>query len=305
MKLTMDQIEAKMTAAWGRQALVVPHRICGNRYTYVVTDHHEHWLALLKSWVGGRIVFEPVGARWPEDPWPDAVLEAVELAHAYFKNEGNTAAVTRLARAETIALVRNWSQLGDDLDTYLIASQSKGGVIYRVNGRCDCPDWLHNGVPGGWCKHRIARALAKRATEILKNGDGAESGQDSSAPKAPCSEEPVKDQNTTDRPARQIELLVLYEADGAGAFARIHSDGKLLEFKAGGQVTEAPSKDLNALYRWLQDQGYTADMTQFQWLDRNQGHRRRRQVYVLDEAAKRVQALPVQHSRGRAKLFKQ
>jgi hypothetical protein len=38
--------------------------------------------------------------------------------------------------------------LGDQLDTYMIPSQRMGGVPYQVNGRCTCPDWLHNGVPG-------------------------------------------------------------------------------------------------------------------------------------------------------------
>ena len=82
----------------------------------------------------------------------------------------------------------------------------------------------------------------------------------------------------------EVELIVLYEADGAAAFARIHSGGKLLEFKADGQVIEAPTNDLNELYRWLQDHDFIPDMTRFGWLDRNQGNRRRRQVYTHHQA---------------------
>jgi hypothetical protein len=87
MKLTTDQVEAKMTAAWGRQAFVVAHRICGNRLSYVATDHQDHWLPLLRTWENGRAVFEPVAARWPEEAWADAVLEAVEMG----KDQGNVA----------------------------------------------------------------------------------------------------------------------------------------------------------------------------------------------------------------------
>ena len=43
MKLTIDQVQTKMAAAWGRQAFVVPYRLAGNLYCYLVTDHTEHW----------------------------------------------------------------------------------------------------------------------------------------------------------------------------------------------------------------------------------------------------------------------
>ena len=92
--------------------------------------------------------------------------------------------------------------------------------------------------------------------------------------------------NTDEKGTRTdtIQLIVLYEADGAATFARIHSGGKLLEFKADGQVIEAPTNDLNELYRWLQDHDFIPDMTRFGWLDRNQGNRRRRQVYTHHQA---------------------
>jgi hypothetical protein len=53
MKLTIGQVEARMTRAWGKKAFVISHRLAGNHYGYVVTDHSEHWLPLLTSWVGG------------------------------------------------------------------------------------------------------------------------------------------------------------------------------------------------------------------------------------------------------------
>ena len=41
MKLTMEEVELKMAAAWGKQAFVIPYRLAGNRYSYVVSDHEE------------------------------------------------------------------------------------------------------------------------------------------------------------------------------------------------------------------------------------------------------------------------
>jgi hypothetical protein len=66
MKLTMSEVEARLTAAWGREVAVLPYRICGNRLTYLVTDHKAHWLLLLRTWEGGRVVFEPLGGRGQE-----------------------------------------------------------------------------------------------------------------------------------------------------------------------------------------------------------------------------------------------
>ena len=34
MKLTMTEVEAKLTAAWKREVFIVPYRLAGNRYTY-------------------------------------------------------------------------------------------------------------------------------------------------------------------------------------------------------------------------------------------------------------------------------
>jgi hypothetical protein len=130
---------------------------------------------LLSSWAGGHQLFELLIGRWPDvtpasDPWVDAVAEAVELARAYLVSQGDNAALKRLPRAQVIAEARNWTRLGDQLDTWLVPSCGKSGVVYQVNGRCTCPDFTDNGVK--WCKHRQARALAKRATEIRKNERG-------------------------------------------------------------------------------------------------------------------------------------
>jgi hypothetical protein len=98
--------------------------------------------------------------QWPHDG-RKLTTQAVELARAHFTEREDQLALKRLPRGLEIAMAQKWTRLGDEQDTWLIPSQSRGGVVYQVNGRCTCPDF-ESGVR--WCKHRLARALAKRAT---------------------------------------------------------------------------------------------------------------------------------------------
>jgi hypothetical protein len=290
MKLTIEQVEARMTAAWGRPAFVVPYRLAGNLYSWVVTDHREHWMPLFSSWAGGHQMLAPVSGRWPDIAptpalWMEAVAEAVELARAYFVSQGDSAALKRLPRAQAIAETQNWTLLGDELDTWLIPSCSKGGVVYQVNGRCTCPDFTDNGVR--WCKHRQARALAKRATEILKNKNGAGGGSNTPAPalvKGPTKGEADSTTAPTNGQAQRIDLIVAYELDEAQVVPCISGSGQLISFKADGQVTTPPVQTMPKLYRWLQEHGYAPDS--FKWLGWEHGLRQRRQTYVQQEVAR-------------------
>ena len=129
-----------MTAAWGAQAFLVPYRIWGNRYTYAVTDHGEHWLPLKTDWIQGQQVFEPKESDWPlPDLWAIAVSEALQRANAYFAERADRASLRRLPRAQAIALGQNWVRMGDAVDTWLIPSVTTPDVVYEVNGRCTCP----------------------------------------------------------------------------------------------------------------------------------------------------------------------
>jgi hypothetical protein len=58
VKLSKQQVEDRLTAAWGREAVVVPWRY-GNSHSFAVTDHGDHWMPLEVSWAGGRQLFEP------------------------------------------------------------------------------------------------------------------------------------------------------------------------------------------------------------------------------------------------------
>ena len=75
----------------------------------------------------------------------------------------------------------------------------------------------------------------------------------------------------------QVDLIVAYEADGAQFVPRIRGE-ELLEFRLDGQVMDPPAPTLDGIYRWLGTNGYVPDG--FKWLDRHEGRRRRRQVYV-------------------------
>ena len=50
--------------------------------------------------------------------------------------------------------------------TAKVASQSSGTTQYLVvNGTCECKDFPR--APSGWCKHRIAAGMQKRATALM------------------------------------------------------------------------------------------------------------------------------------------
>jgi hypothetical protein len=287
VRLSKQQVEDRLTAAWGSEAVVVPYPY-GNHRNFAATDHGTHWMPLVSSWAGVCHVFEPVSDDWPEaeqDTWDLAVVKAAGLARASFEGEGNRLALRRLPRGMVIAEARNWTRLGDELDTYLIPSQSKGGTVYQVNGRCTCPDWLLNGVPGGWCKHRIARALAIRATEMLKE-NGAGSAMDTSAPRDRSDKSTAQDQDTTQPDmgqAQRIDLVVAYMASEDDSLPYADANGKLVEFKADGKVALPPTRVVAEIYRWLQANDYVPDG--FKWLGWERGLRHRRQSYVLKEYA--------------------
>ena len=77
----------------------------------------------------------------------------------------------------------------------------------------------------------------------------------------------------------RVELIVVYEADGAQFMPRIRGE-ELLEFRLNGQAIEPPASTLGGIYRWLGANDYVPDGKRFKWIDRHEGRRRRRQVYV-------------------------
>jgi len=116
-------------------------------------------------------------------------------------------------------------------------------------------------LPGPPGRHRLVQAppraaLVLKARQIEK---GAGSAHDTPTPKAeaPTRETPTSTQDTPDLAPGQIELIVAYDAgEGLSPHRIVHGTGELVTVKADGQVIDAPAKDLDGLYRWLQASGY-------------------------------------------------
>src|SRR5438067_10215488 len=54
-----------------------------------------------------------------------------------------------------------------------VASQSNGKTIYhQVNGTCTCQDFTQEKAPNGFCKHRLAHGLYRRALELVQAEKG-------------------------------------------------------------------------------------------------------------------------------------
>jgi hypothetical protein len=104
------------------------------------------------------------GKPLPETParkaWRDAVAEIAEKAKATLPECNG-----RVDKAVAIVLNGDVELLPDGKAK--VASQSNGTTQYFVvNGECQCKDFPT--APSGWCKHRIAAGMAKRAYPLAK-----------------------------------------------------------------------------------------------------------------------------------------
>ena len=115
-----------------------------------------------------------------------------------------------------------------------VASQSNGTTVYHVvNGECTCRDFPKS--PSGWCKHRIAAGLYKRAQALVQRQrdagptDQAEpptpAAQPDSAPDGPTAalpEAPASVNVHLTIGGRQVQLT-LRDADEARVLARLET----------------------------------------------------------------------------------
>ena len=114
--------------------------------------------------------------------WRAAVAEIGEKAKATLPECNG-----RVEKAVAIVLNGDVELLPDGKAK--VASQSNGTTAhFVVNGICECRDFPK--APSGWCKHRIAAGMHKRATALAKQKlaqlDGASNGQAATpAPPAP------------------------------------------------------------------------------------------------------------------------
>src|SRR5262245_54958493 len=114
--------------------------------------------------------------------WREAVAAIAAKAKAALPETSNG----RLEKAVAIVLTGDVELLPDGKAK--VASQSNDTTQYVVcNGTCECGDFAR--VEGGWCPHRTAAAIHKRASALAKQKlaqlDGTSTGQ-AEAPRQPA-----------------------------------------------------------------------------------------------------------------------
>jgi hypothetical protein len=113
--------------------------------------------------------------------WREAVAEIAAKAKQTLPD-----CASRVEAAVKIVLAGDVELLPDGKAQ--VASQSNGATQYVVcNGECECRDFPK--APSGWCKHRIAVGLHKRAVALVQRKlndvhNGASNGQ-AEAPRQP------------------------------------------------------------------------------------------------------------------------
>jgi hypothetical protein len=105
------------------------------------------------------------GKSLPESPvrqaWRTAVAEIAERAKATLPQCNG-----RIEKAVQIVLNGDVELLSEGKAK--VASQSNGSTSYfLVNGTCECKDFAK--APSGWCKHRLAYGMYKRASALVKS----------------------------------------------------------------------------------------------------------------------------------------
>lgn len=141
--------------------------------------------------------------------WQAAVTAAEELARKAFA--GNDAVLSRLEAARELAVAQAWSRLGDQANTFVMGAGN--GQMYQVNGHCQCNDYQYRRREhGGWCKHRLGRALALRAEQLQQ-----EAGDASPSPAPMAAEATQRElQYTTEALSAQLDLSQVVELQWLG-----------------------------------------------------------------------------------------
>ena len=118
-------------------------------------------------------VFDGIPAEFPaKKAWREAIMAVAERAKAKLPE-----CTSRIANA--VKLVLNGDVEPRDDGTAQVHSQANGKPVYHLaNGSCTCPDYRK--AFEGWCKHRIATAIYRRARAQV-----AQQLQDLDAPAQP------------------------------------------------------------------------------------------------------------------------
>jgi hypothetical protein len=144
----------------------------------------------------------------------DAVHQVSALAHAKLPESLHG----RLERATALVLSGGVWVEEDGSTTHVRCTNG----FYQVNGHCPCPD--HGRALDGYCKHRLAKALYRRASEVVLEAPPAVSTALEAAPApsqptpAPLPEAPASVNLHLEIDGRQVQLTL-----------RDSDEGRLLE----------------------------------------------------------------------------
>jgi hypothetical protein len=164
--------------------------------------------------------------------WREAVAEIAERAKQTLPEANG-----RVDKAVAIVLAGDVELLADGKAK--VASQSNGTTEYVVcNGTCGCKDFAK--APSGWCKHRIAAGMQKRAQALVQktlsagtNGHAAPAP--TPPPPAPLPEAPASVNVHLIIGGRQVQLT-LRDSDESRLLARL--DVVLQRFPVGDKPAD-------------------------------------------------------------------
>lgn len=92
-------------------------------------------------------------------------LQALEMAESQARSALDPALAGRLSAG--IALVRDGRVFQTSAGLWEVDSASREGLVYSVNGTCNCDDAHFNKPPQGLCKHRLSVYLARRINQLM------------------------------------------------------------------------------------------------------------------------------------------
>jgi hypothetical protein len=136
-----------------------------------------------------------------------------------------------------------------------VASQANGTTEYVVcNGTCECKDFAK--APSGWCKHRIAAGMQKRATALMQRTLAQSNGQaeppsqptpaQPDAPTAPLPEAPVSITLKATLHGHEV-MVTLRGVDFASVKAQVEQASEWLRVQAPAQP---PTQSTEHADRW-------------------------------------------------------
>ena len=171
--------------------------------------------------------------------WHEAVAEIAERAKQTLPECHG-----RVDKAVAIVLNGDVELLADGKAK--IASQSNGATQYVVcNGTCECKDFPK--APSGWCKHRIAAGMQKRATALMqKKLSAGTNGQTQApaqaqpeAPTTPLPEAPVSITLKATLHGHEV-MVTLRGVDFASVKAQVEDASQWLQAQSGHTADDTP-----------------------------------------------------------------